>query len=172
MQHLKSVKDYHTLKNQLDVKNYQIIKRNPKRAMKTFFRHFLWIKAAGGLVKCEDKVLWMYRLNKWDFPKGKIEKKEKRKSAAIREIKEETGLMGDLNIDHKIMESYHVYFAFEKSVIKKTTWYSIHYQGLKKSIPQASEDITKIKWYKSGDMRIPMSKTYPLIKELVSQEYS
>ena len=47
------------------------------------------------------------RLGLWDFPKGKIEKGEKKKVAAVREVEEECGVktaLGDL-----ITETLHVY---------------------------------------------------------------
>jgi 8-oxo-dGTP pyrophosphatase MutT (NUDIX family) len=36
------------------------------------------VEAAGGVVVNQQKeVLWMFRLGKWDLPKGKLEKGEK-----------------------------------------------------------------------------------------------
>src|SRR4051812_43443270 len=44
-------------------------------------RHFLEskfkiVKAAGGLIRKKEKFLMIYRLKKWDLPKGKKEKNE------------------------------------------------------------------------------------------------
>ena len=51
------------------------------------------IEAAGGLVKNENgDYLFIYRNDKWDLPKGKIEKDEKTKVAAVREVEEECGI--------------------------------------------------------------------------------
>ena len=58
-----------------------------------FFRMFTNIAAAGGLVKNErGEKLFIFRLGKWDLPKGKLSGKETAEEAAIREVKEETGL--------------------------------------------------------------------------------
>ena len=57
----------------------------------SFKAEFELIVAAGGLVKKEESYLWIYRNNKWDLPKGKVEKNESVKSAAIREVVEECG---------------------------------------------------------------------------------
>ncbi|QQS63451.1 MAG: NUDIX domain-containing protein [Chitinophagaceae bacterium] len=58
-----------------------------------FFRNFKIVEAAGGIVQNENKeILFIYRRNKWDLPKGKIEKKELPENAAAREIEEETGI--------------------------------------------------------------------------------
>src|SRR5690554_4462920 len=50
-------------------------------------------RAAGGLVyNQKGEILFIYRNGKWDLPKGGIEKNEKKKQAAIREVEEETGI--------------------------------------------------------------------------------
>src|SRR5690606_16124356 len=54
------------------------------------------IKAAGGLVKNgEGDYLFIFRLGKWDLPKGKVESHEKMREAAVREVEEECGLKID-----------------------------------------------------------------------------
>ena len=58
-----------------------------------FSSHFHEIDAAGGLVVNNDKFLFIYKNNKWDLPKGKIEEKENSEKAALREVSEETGLV-------------------------------------------------------------------------------
>jgi ADP-ribose pyrophosphatase YjhB (NUDIX family) len=40
-------------------------------------------------VRKKDKFLMIYRMKKWDLPKGKKEKKEKYKDTAVREVSEE-----------------------------------------------------------------------------------
>jgi hypothetical protein len=58
---------------------------------KKFASYFKNVFAAGGLIQDEsDRVLMIYRYHKWDLPKGKIEKGEDRRDAAIRESEEET----------------------------------------------------------------------------------
>jgi 8-oxo-dGTP pyrophosphatase MutT (NUDIX family) len=164
------INDFHELKKRVLGISYQLISNNPKQAMKEFFREFEWIKAAGGMVVNQGSVLWIFRLGKWDFPKGKVEKSEKTKFAALREVQEETGLNGSWKISHKLMESYHVYFAFEKSVIKKTNWYKIHFEGSRKGKPQKSEGITKIAWIEKNNLKFALKNTYPVIKDIVALE--
>ena len=51
------------------------------------------IIADGGLVFNEKKQLLMiFRREKWDLPKGKLDKGEKIEDCALREVEEETGL--------------------------------------------------------------------------------
>ena len=60
---------------------------------KAFFKKFVQIQAAGGLVENENgEWLLIHRRGKWDLPKGKLEKGEKLDECAVREVEEETGL--------------------------------------------------------------------------------
>ena len=48
------------------------------------------IEAAGGLVyNIENQLLMIFRNNKWDLPKGKLEVGENIQECAIREVEEE-----------------------------------------------------------------------------------
>ena len=55
-----------------------IICNSVSKQMNQFFSQYRIIKAAGGLVLNErDEVLLIYRRNKWDLPKGKVDEGEK-----------------------------------------------------------------------------------------------
>jgi len=113
----------------------------------SFFKHFKKIEAAGGIVHhlSSDTYLFIFRNNKWDLPKGKIEKKESPKIAAIREIQEECGITGH-TITKKILDTFHTYFAFDKYWLKKTHWYYLEYDGDRSTTPQLEENITATAW--------------------------
>ena len=67
--------------------------KDAKALMKTITKSVTLIKAAGGLVKSAgNEYLFIYRNDKWDLPKGKVEKNEKVKEAAVREVEEECGI--------------------------------------------------------------------------------
>ena len=77
------------------------------------------IGAAGGLVKNEaGEYLFIYRNDKWDLPKGKIEKAERVKDAAVREVEEECGIKVS-KLEEKICKTYHVYIYKGEVVLKK-----------------------------------------------------
>ena len=60
-----------------------------------FCADYLLIEAAGGLVyNNECQLLMIFRNNKWDLPKGKLEQNENTKECAIREVEEECGISG------------------------------------------------------------------------------
>ena len=61
---------------------------------KSFKKKFPVVKAAGGLVeRTDNKLLFIFRNNKWDLPKGGVEKNELIIEAAQREVVEELSLI-------------------------------------------------------------------------------
>ena len=85
---------------------------------------------AGSLVINEKKeLLLIYRKGKWDFPKGKVEKNEKKKTGALREASEETGLeIEKLSLQQPLKKTAHLL----KQMKIKTKWYLVNYKGSKK----------------------------------------
>lgn len=107
---------------------------------------FKCISAAGGRVENEDNdVLMIFRRQKWDLPKGKVDKGESIHQAAAREVMEECGLK---NVERgvKLGIIYHMYFHKEKWVLKDTHWYQMRASKNEELIPQTEEDITAIEW--------------------------
>lgn len=67
------------------------------------------VRSAGVIVRRDGKYLLLhYDAGHWDFPKGHIEKGETEEQAALRELKEETGLSGSIvqGFNHKIAYFY------------------------------------------------------------------
>lgn len=134
---------------------------------KSFFKHFTTIEAAGGIVQNDKKeLLFIYRLEKWDLPKGKVEENEEIEVAAAREIEEETGLK-DMVLKKKIGETYHTYNAYGKHYLKTTHWFYFTSDSHQKLQPQLEENITLIKWIKTKDIKTPMENTYASIKDIM-----
>ena len=149
------------------IEQCQIVSANPKRAFKRFFKFFLKIKAAGGLVFRDKEMLFIHRNNKWDLPKGKIEKKETSKSAAVREVMEECGLINKPQIKSKLLNTYHVYLLNGKSYLKKTSWFLMDYEGSKKFLVQKEEGITSACWVSASGLPIKLKKSYASIAEVL-----
>ena len=80
----------------------------PDNFFEIFKSTFKVIEAAGGAVVSEGKLLVIFRREKWDLPKGKIDKGETPEFAAVREVAEECGIAG-----HKIAKvlspTFHLY---------------------------------------------------------------
>jgi hypothetical protein len=135
-----------------------------KEALKAkIFSLYTVIEAAGGVVQNDaDEVLWIYRLGKWDLPKGKLEKNEKFKKAAVREVEEECNVKASL-ID-KVCTTFHTYTHKNQRILKKTKWYSMRSKHTGKLIPQVEENIEKVEWLGPVAMNKAISDTYSSIR--------
>lgn len=139
-----------------------------EKLKKAFFKHFTPIEAAGGIVQNDKKeILFIFRLGKWDLPKGKVEKHEDIADTAIREVEEETGVT-NLKMKKKIGETYHTYDAFGKHFIKTTHWFYLTCSSKQTVKPQTEEDITAIEWVKPSEINKPLENTYPSIKDILN----
>ena len=146
-----------------------IYHKNIKKLWEIFIKKFPIIDAAGGLVeRSDDKFLFIYRNNRWDLPKGGVEKKELIIEAAQREVKEETGL-ADLIVISKIGETYHIFKKGKNFRLKRTYWFKMKsdYQG--ELFPQEEEGIISAEWI--NKKRIPeiFKNAYENIKEIVNE---
>ncbi len=143
---------------------------NITKLKKDFNSLFKIIRAAGGVVNDgEDNILFIYRRGCWDLPKGKIDKGEKKKEAALREVEEETGIT-NITIGKKIKTTRHTYRTKDgKRAIKKTFWYEMSAPH-QKLIPQKEEDITKAEWIPLKKVTQLKGKVFKNIKE-VSEAY-
>jgi len=141
-----------------------------KNAFRNFFEDYLLIEAAGGLViNNKQEILVIYRLGKWDLPKGKIETDEKIDEAAIREVEEECGIDG-LEIIKELSPTFHTYELKGKPVLKKTYWFLMKTDFSGELIPQTEENITDVKWMTLQEIKtIVFESTYPAIVDVVSQ---
>lgn len=148
-------------------KDYILLDPDPKQLFKKIKKSCELIKAAGGLVKnVKGNYLFIFRNKKWDLPKGKVEKDEKMKEAALREVEEECGVKIFTN-DEKLCKTYHVYTLGSKLVLKKTNWYSMTVKGEPKLIPQKEEGITKASWLSKLELNQVLKNTYPSIVQVM-----
>jgi len=127
-------------------------------------------KAAGGLVYNEKgEALFIFRNGKWDLPKGGVEKGEKRRDGAIREVEEETGVKG-LKIIRKLEKTYHVFKRNGRFKLKVTHWYEMKTSYAGVFAPQLEEGIEKVAWLKPKEMKLALGNSYENIKLLFDQE--
>ncbi|MDO5615505.1 MAG: NUDIX domain-containing protein [Cruoricaptor ignavus] len=136
-----------------------------------FVKLFKPINAAGGIVKNkEGKILFIYRLEKWDLPKGKIEKNESLEDAAIREVQEETALQ-ELVLGKFINNTFHIYTERNgKKVLKTTHWFAMDYVGNEMPVPQTEEGITEVTWKDEQEIsRDVLPNTFQNIKLILEE---
>ncbi len=128
---------------------------------------FKWIEAAGGVVTNPDHaILFIFRRDFWDLPKGKIDEGESPEEAAVREVREETGL-DQLQLSEKVGCSYHTYREKNgQRVLKKTHWF--HLQSPHQSLtPQTEEDIDLAIWLPIETFRSEERVVYRSISDVL-----
>ena len=146
-----------------------VVHKDVESTFKKFSKLHKVIEAAGGLVKNKNsEVLFIFRRNKWDLPKGKIEKKETSEIGAIREVEEECGIH-NLVINKLLKITYHTYNLNNKDILKRTFWYEMAYTGNENLTPQFEEDITEAKWLKKSDLPEVIKNTFPSIIEVMGK---
>ncbi|MEN9512047.1 MAG: hypothetical protein RLZZ370_1866 [Bacteroidota bacterium] len=148
--------------------NYVLLSEQPRLHMEFLMERFPVVRAAGGIVMHEDReILTIFRNGFWDLPKGKIEKMENKKAAALREVAEETGLKS-MNLVDKVGVTYHAY-ADDHSpiIIKETHWYRMHARFRGDLKPQVEEGITEVRWAPLEFFTAPEFQAFDSIRELL-----
>lgn len=127
------------------------------------------IVAAGGVVVNEkQEILFIYRRGYWDLPKGKLDDGESIEACAVREVKEETGLV-NVELVSFLCKTYHEYFDkwVNANVVKETWWYIMQSNSTQNLVAQTEEDIEQITWANTTIQESYLQHTYPLIKEVI-----
>jgi 8-oxo-dGTP pyrophosphatase MutT (NUDIX family) len=154
------------LKSTKNTKVY-LYHKNFDKLWKTFTKQFPVIEAAGGLVeRTDNKLLFIFRNNKWDLPKGGVEKNELIIEAAKREVTEETGA-ADLIVQNQLSETYHIFKKGKRFRLKKTYWFrmSTNYTGHLK--PQIEEGILKAEWISKDGIKDFLNDAFENIRIIV-----
>ena len=139
---------------------------NTEEILKKFTRKIPLVVAAGGVVtNPQGKVLFIYRNDKWDLPKGKIDKGESVEECAIREVMEETGVK-DLIIENFLKTTYHIFKRNGKYKLKEVHWYAMKtaYDGKLKG--EKKEGIVKVKWKGPRKIKKALENSYTNIRVL------
>lgn len=140
---------------------------NLENGLERFRKAFKYIYAAGGLIEKDNKFLFIFRLKRWDLPKGKLDMGEGPEEAAIRECEEECGIT-QLTITKTLEPTYHIYEYKGSYALKKTYWYAMSTKHEGTLIPQLEENIEKVEWFtKSQIQEIVLSNSYPAILSVI-----
>jgi ADP-ribose pyrophosphatase YjhB (NUDIX family) len=130
---------------------------------------FKIIKASGGVVRKGDKVLMIFRLKKWDLPKGKLKKDEDSLKGAKREVEEECNIK--VEVREKLCSTWHTYIRKDRRILKKTDWYIMNCADDSNMRPQLEEFIEEVKWMKKDDVQKALKNSYLSIEEVFSEFY-
>lgn len=145
-----------------DLLSVKLLVNDKKAVVDSIKKDFKVIKAAGGVVYHKDRCLLIYRKKKWDLPKGKLDRDESSGKAAVREIREETGVAGKLQ--HKICTTWHTYTFNDELVLKRTKWYLLDCISDRKMKPQAEEEIERLEWVSVGQAKSYLVNSYSSIR--------
>lgn len=153
--------------NSTSLKEIRLIHKNEDKLLKKFLKKLPNVIAGGGKVFNENNdILFIYRNNKWDLPKGKAEGKETIEETSIREVTEETGVT-ELKITKPLDNTYHVFKRNGKHKIKITYWFEMKTKFKGKLVAQEKEGITKVKWLKESEVQDALLNSYSNIKLLI-----
>ena len=134
---------------------------------KDFLSLFKWVDAAGGLVKNEKgEMLFIFRLGKWDLPKGKMAGNESPEETAIREVMEETGL-AEIRITGSLPSTFHIYAGKGKQILKQTRWFWMEAKSTQSLVPQTEEEISEVRWVGKEDLENVLANTYASIRQMM-----
>ncbi|MES2286659.1 MAG: NUDIX domain-containing protein [Bacteroidota bacterium] len=159
---------FNKLANKKKLHEIYFFNENLQHLFNYFSGMFRIIEAAGGLVKNEKgEYLFIFRNGKWDLPKGKIEKGEGIKTAAIREVEEECGISG-LSIIRELPPTYHTYTIEEKAILKRTYWFEMSCDDTSAIlVPQIEEGITDVQWIATKKLKKVFNNTFESVKEVL-----
>ena len=153
--------------NRTDLAEIRLIHDNKDKLLKRFLKLLPNVTAGGGKVfNSKGEVLFIYRNNKWDLPKGKAGRREPIDQAAVREVEEETGVK-NLKITKPLEMTYHIFKRNGRYKIKITYWFEMHTSYDGELIPQENEGITKVQWLNPVAAAEALENSYANIRALV-----
>lgn len=130
--------------------------------------------SAGGIVFKDGQVLLIKNAalrdpskSYWGFPKGHLEEGESSKQAAVREIKEETGI--EVEIISKLGESKYM-FTFEGAKVFKSVAVFLMKYFSGELVPQEGE-VLDVKWFSPEEAQnlLSFSKDREFLKKALLQ---
>jgi 8-oxo-dGTP pyrophosphatase MutT (NUDIX family) len=143
-----------------------IVHKNIDAVLNAFKSELVLIQAAGGYIYFENNLLLIFRRGKWDLPKGKVDEGENLEDAALREVKEETGLE-KATLKGLLCITYHTYYQGKDFILKESHWYLMQAQEMEELIPQTEEDITKCEWVNRNNLDDYLKNTHPSIADVI-----
>ncbi len=149
--------------------NVWVLCRQPlRRVVEYCMKRYIYIKAAGGIVIRPDGSRLLIRRNDhWDMAKGKVEPGETLHDAALREVREETGIPVAV-ADPLFVKAYHIYNLYGGWHLKQTSWFIMPYDGHDAFLPQGEEGITEAVWVGEEEWRRRLLESYSMLREVAT----
>lgn len=127
----------------------------PQRKQKTVKPVTRAYSAGGAVYKRENgKIYWLLikprGKDRWQLPKGTIDKGESSKEAALREVHEETGVWAE--IIEKIADAKFFFVFQTEKIFKTVTFFLMKYVSGKPSVvPEFEKEIEDVKWMETKE---------------------
>lgn len=125
--------------------------------------------AAGGVVVSGKRVVYIQRNGIPDLPKGHIESGETPENAALREVREETGIEA-LQIVKDLPTSWHCYDWHGEWRLKPTYWFAMQCFGDFILKPQQEENIESVQLLYKKDLDYFFCNTFRSIRETLEKD--
>lgn len=130
-----------------------------------FFAEFKYVEAAGGVVQNErGESLMILRNGRWDLPKGHVDCGESDEACAVREIAEETGVVG-AKIVRFLCNTLHAYGVYGVWELKRTAWFELTAEATEPK-PQSEEGILCARWCSEQQVEENLRSTYPTVRNV------
>lgn len=136
-----------------------------KRLIQHLKDQFKIVKAAGGLVVKEGKLLLIYRLGMWDLPKGKLKRDEDVAQGALREVEEECSVK--VGLVTALPSTWHSYAYKGTKILKKTNWYLMACHDDSQMRPQVEEDIQEVRFCTPDEALALLPQAYASVAYIV-----
>jgi 8-oxo-(d)GTP phosphatase len=126
---------------------------------------FKIVKAGGGLVVKDNRLLLIYRLGMWDLPKGKLKKDEDVAEGALREVEEECNI--HVSVVTRLPATWHSYAFKGTKILKKTDWFLMACHDDSSMRPQVEEDIQEVRWCTPDEALDLLPKSYASVAFII-----
>lgn len=144
-----------------------ILSSNPAATFRLLASQFVEVRAAGGVVEdAKGRVLMINLRDRWDLPKGHIEKGEASRDAARREVLEETGVEAYIVDDEPLMTTLHAYDTYGRWELKRTDWWRMR-AATTQLQAQKEEGIVDVVWCDDEELDERLKSSYPTIKAVI-----
>ncbi|GAA4012170.1 NUDIX domain-containing protein [Hymenobacter fastidiosus] len=147
------------------LKSLTMLARKKPRLILHLKDQFRIVKAAGGLVVKDGLILMIYRLGKWDLPKGKLKRDEDPAIGSLREVEEECNIK--IELGDKLPSTWHSYAYNGNKILKKTNWYIMRCTDDSLMKPQAEEYIEEVRWMNPQEALAVLDASYASIALVV-----
>ncbi|WP_207431080.1 NUDIX hydrolase [Sabulibacter ruber] len=142
-----------------------LVTEKKKKLIEHLKDQFKIIKAAGGLVEKDGKLLMIHRLGIWDLPKGKLNKGEDVQLGALREVEEECNIK--VAITGELPNTWHSYAYKGKKILKKTSWFTMQCLDDTYMKPQAEEFIEEVRFMTPDEVLEVLPDSYASIQFVI-----